>query len=129
MATAHAELPEPKDYETKSRRKNPLRTGSKKVSSGGRKMFTGHMATDLQITAIVDNPKRGASAVRYALYTEGMTVKELIAAGGKIGDVRWDFGHRYIKLKHAVTGEFVEIPETSTATEAEPTATDEDGED
>jgi hypothetical protein len=37
-----------------------------------------------------NNPKRGASADRYKLYKEGMTIQEFKDAGGKLPDLKWD---------------------------------------
>ena len=47
---------------------------------------------------VTENPKRGGSAVRYALYKDGMTVAEYIAAGGTPDDLRWDAAHKYISV-------------------------------
>lgn len=46
-----------------------------------------------------DNPKRGTAAERFALYKNGMTVDEYIAAGGKRADVNWDVGQGFIEVK------------------------------
>lgn len=55
------------------------------------------------ITAIATNYKRPTSDAfrRYALYREGMTVGEFLAAGGKWADILWDAreSNRYITIK------------------------------
>lgn len=45
------------------------------------------------------NPKRGTAAERFALYKNGMTVDEYIAAGGKRADVNWDVAQGFISTK------------------------------
>ena len=49
-----------------------------------------------------DNPKRpGSSAhTRYALYREGMTVAEFLAAGGTSADISFDQNKRFIELRN-----------------------------
>lgn len=52
-----------------------------------------------KITLLVkENPKRGASAERYALYKTGMTVDAYVEAGGRRADIAWDVAHSYIKV-------------------------------
>lgn len=46
-----------------------------------------------------ENPKRGTAAERFALYKNGMTVDEYIAAGGKRADVNWDVSKGFIEVK------------------------------
>lgn len=48
---------------------------------------------------VKENPKRGGAADRYALYKNGMTVDEYIAAGGKRADVNWDVAQGFIEVK------------------------------
>ena len=48
---------------------------------------------------VKENPKRAAAAERFALYTNGMTVDEYIAAGGKRADVNWDVSQGFIEIK------------------------------
>lgn len=48
---------------------------------------------------VKDNPKRAAAAERYALYKNGMTVDEYIAAGGKRADINWDVLQGFIEVK------------------------------
>ena len=47
---------------------------------------------------VAENPKRGASAQRYALYRTGMTVGEYLAAGGRSKDINWDVAREYITV-------------------------------
>ena len=54
--------------------------------------------TDI-VTLLVDaNPKRGASADRFAGYKSGQTVAEALAAGLKRADIVWDAGRGYISV-------------------------------
>jgi hypothetical protein len=63
------------------------------------------------ITEVVSNPKKGASALRFALYEPGMTVKayhDAVAAqlgkaeGSKaLPDINWDGARGLIKLQTA----------------------------
>lgn len=46
-----------------------------------------------------ENPKRGSAAERFALYKNGMTVDEYIAAGGTRADVNWDTKQGFIEVK------------------------------
>lgn len=52
------------------------------------------------ITFVAENPKKkGSSAhARFALYKVGMTVSEFVAAGGTLGDVKWDAERGFIKF-------------------------------
>ena len=51
------------------------------------------------ITVLAEsNPKRGESAERFALYRDGMTVGEYLAAGGVSKDVNWDAARGYISV-------------------------------
>jgi hypothetical protein len=61
-----------------------------------------------KITAIqLPNPKRGQAKDRYALYKEGMTVREYIdtakehkiTAALAMADMRWDFVKKFITIK------------------------------
>jgi hypothetical protein len=51
----------------------------------------------------LENPKRkgSASAKRFNLYKNGMTVGEFLKAGGRRGDVNWDSEHEHITLTPA----------------------------
>lgn len=48
----------------------------------------------------IDNPKRQGTLAygRFALYQDGMTVAEYVAAGGRTGDVNHDAEAGYIEL-------------------------------
>jgi hypothetical protein len=50
---------------------------------------------------MADNPKRAGTlaAERYALYHDGMTVADYLAAGGRTGDVNHDATEGYIALE------------------------------
>ena len=66
------------------------------VKTKGRVNYDG-----LRITAIVPvNPKKlgSGSFKKFALYKEGMTPDEFIAAGGTKADVKYDVEHGFIKL-------------------------------
>jgi hypothetical protein len=49
----------------------------------------------------IRNPKvaGGAPAKRFALYQDGMTVAQALAAGVTEADVRWDLAHLFIALQ------------------------------
>ena len=49
---------------------------------------------------VEENPKRNntLAADRFALYENGMTVEEYVAAGGRSGDVNHDAAEGYITL-------------------------------
>jgi hypothetical protein len=51
------------------------------------------------LSYIRPNPKRGASARRYAQYQLGMTANQAIAAGLTAADILWDLDHRFIVFK------------------------------
>lgn len=53
------------------------------------------------VTYVGPNPKKEGSAshARFALYKEGMTVDQFVAAGGTIADVKWDSERGFIKLE------------------------------
>lgn len=54
---------------------------------------------DAVITLLIKhNPKRGKSADRFALYRDGMTVGEYVAAGGKRDDIPFDTKRNFIKV-------------------------------
>lgn len=50
---------------------------------------------------VMDNPKRKGTLTfdRFALYKDGMTVAEYVAAGGRTGDVNFDVEQGYISLE------------------------------
>jgi len=63
----------------------------------GRKSALG---PDMKIKLLVkENPKRAGAAERFALYEDGMTVQEYLAAGGLMADVRWDTKMEFISVK------------------------------
>lgn len=52
-----------------------------------------------RITLLVtENPKRGKSTHRYAIYQTGMTVDAYLAAGGRRANIAWDLKRGFIKL-------------------------------
>lgn len=54
----------------------------------------------MKITVLAkENPKRAKAAERFALYKNGMTIAEYVAAGGLIADVRWDVRQEFISVK------------------------------
>lgn len=59
------------------------------------------------ITQVVPNPKKPGSKAhaRYALYREGMTVTEFMAAGGTSADVKYDADHGFIRVDLPERGE------------------------
>ena len=77
----------------------PLRVVS---AAAGVAKLKGRVSYDgLRITAIVPtNPKKlgSGSFKKFALYKEGMTPDEFIAAGGTKADVKYDVEHGFIKL-------------------------------
>lgn len=78
------------------RRSAPPATAS---FNGRRKKTT---APDLRtIHDILPNPKRpeSESALRYARYSEGMTVADALAAGLRPADIRWDVARAHITLR------------------------------
>lgn len=46
-----------------------------------------------------ENPKRGTAAERFALYKNGMTIGDYVAAGGKRADINWDVKMGFIEVK------------------------------
>lgn len=48
-----------------------------------------------------NNPKRGASADRFALYRKNMTLQQAVDAGLTSGDINWDLDKGYIKIAEA----------------------------
>jgi len=76
------------------------RTGS---SGGGTPRKRVSVAKDdpRVISYVGPNPKKAGSASfdRFALYKVGMTVSEFLAAGGTMGDVKWDAERSFIKFE------------------------------
>jgi hypothetical protein len=59
------------------------------------------------ITVLVsENPKKVGSKSydRFNLYKTGMTVAEYVAAGGFLGDIRWDVRHGFISVANIFSG-------------------------
>lgn len=50
---------------------------------------------------VQENPKRGKARDRFALYQDGMTVRDYINAGGSRTDVNWDERHGLIEVRKA----------------------------
>jgi hypothetical protein len=61
-----------------------------------------YMKQTIQVNRL-ENPKRkgSASAKRFELYRNGMTVAEFLKAGGTRGDLNWDVSHEHIELRAA----------------------------
>lgn len=54
----------------------------------------------MKITVLVkENPKRAKAAERFALYKNGLTIADYVAAGGTLADVRWDVKQSFISVK------------------------------
>ena len=59
----------------------------------------GAFSSDMKIKVLVEgNPKRAKAAERFALYKNGITVAEYLAAGGTMADVRWDVKQEFISV-------------------------------
>lgn len=66
-----------------------------------RTLATPQLATaDLRVIrlAVNENPKKGLSAKRFALYRNGMTVQQYLEMGGFSSDIAWDLAHGYITV-------------------------------
>lgn len=88
----------------KASEKPAAKPAAKKVEAAepGARGRAPNIAGDAKIKLLVEkgtNPKRGTAAERFALYKNGMTVDEYIAAGGKRADVNWDVGQGFIEVK------------------------------
>jgi hypothetical protein len=58
------------------------------------------LSDSMKITVLVkENPKRAKAAERFALYKNGMTIGDYVAAGGTLADVRWDVRQEFISVK------------------------------
>lgn len=118
-ATVSIDLPEPKDFETKTRRRSPINKVKKERVTTARHRLAESVRGTYIVTNIIDiNPKRGKSGARFELYRDGMTVKEFLDAGGKSGDITWDVEREFIKLKNPETGDYIKLEEMK-PTEAE----------
>lgn len=59
----------------------------------------GGWADDAKIRVLVKgNPKKGASAERFAKYKTGLTVAKAKGLGLTPGDLRWDVAHAFIAI-------------------------------
>lgn len=69
-------------------------------AAGPRRGRPATFADTAVITQVTTNPKRAGSAAhaRYSLYRPGMTVGQYVAAGGRIGDLRWDTKMKFIRV-------------------------------
>lgn len=78
----------------------PVKAAAPAEGAGrGRARFSGRYGADAVITLhVVDNPKRGASRERYALYKDGMTVAEYVNAGGYMADISHDVKKEFISV-------------------------------
>jgi hypothetical protein len=76
-------------------------------------------ADALRITMLVqENPKRGASAERFALYKDGMTVAQALEAGVQRADLRWDLAHGWISIAAGAAGKASKKPAKKATAEA-----------
>lgn len=68
---------------------------TKKTGAAPRVLFP----NDHIIKLVIDhNPKRGASAERFALYRSGMTVEDALKAGVRRADLKWDTQRNFIEI-------------------------------
>lgn len=72
-------------------------------TKGVRRSVTVRREDTRRIARVADNPKKPGSAshMRFALYRVGMTVSEFLAAGGTMGDVKWDAERGFIEFGDA----------------------------
>lgn len=84
---------EAKAAPAKSKKTAPV---AEKAGPGRKSAFNDGM----KITVLVkENPKRAGAAARFALYKNGITIAEYVAAGGTLADVRWDVKQDFISVK------------------------------
>jgi hypothetical protein len=94
----------------KSKKKTPAKTPVKATTATATIATATHKATsdDKKIKILVtDNPKRGKSRDRFALYQNGQTVEQFVARIVKAGnpvsvaraDLRWDLGKGLIAVQ------------------------------
>jgi hypothetical protein len=77
------------------------RPPASKRAKGDAPRSTGSFKPDAKVHLLAkENPKKpGSNAHRaWLLYREGMTVKEYLDAGGKVGDLKWDTSHGFIEV-------------------------------
>lgn len=74
-------------------------------NKGGKRGPAPEFADDMIINVLVANPKRAntASWDRFAMYKDGMTVGDFLAAGGRRADLSWDSdeNRKYISITPA----------------------------
>lgn len=93
---------EGKQVHAETRMKKP------KVKKGGSGQRSAAFPNTGVITLLVEgNPKRGASAERFAKYVNGMTVGEAKDAGVLAADLKWDTDRNLIKIE--VPGQAVNV--------------------
>lgn len=73
----------------------------------------GFPATGVIKLLVEGNPKRGASAERFAKYVDGMTVGEAKDAGVLAADLKWDTDRNLISI--TVPGQAVDVQEEAQA--------------
>lgn len=89
----------------------------KRESTGTRSTFP---ATAVITLLVATNPKRGASAERFAKYVNGMTVGEAKDAGVLAADLKWDLERGFIGISGATADDPTEDhPAEETAESAE----------
>lgn len=87
---------EAKAAPAKSTKKAAPEAATEKSGPGRKSMFNDGM----KITVLAkENPKRAGAAARFALYKNGLTIGEYVAAGGTLADIRWDTKMNYISVK------------------------------
>ncbi len=87
--------------ETKVKAKQAEKAGkakeAKRAEKSNRKR--GGDLADKKVKLLVkENPKRGKSAERFAIYKTGMKVSEFVEKGGLLADVKYDLGKKFISL-------------------------------
>lgn len=79
-------------------RKRPRSDGENKNDALPTKAVNQMIADNIRILVRQDNPKRGASAIRYEKYKHATTAKEYLKKGGSKADLRFDFTRGWITL-------------------------------
>lgn len=74
--------------------------GAPPRSRGPRRSVSVKRSDPRKICYVASNPKKEGSAswARFELYRVGMTVDEFLAAGGTMGDVKWDADRDFIRF-------------------------------
>ena len=84
---------------TKQAKGKPAKQAKGKQAKGKQIERRATFADNAKITLLQkENPKRGASAKRYALYKSGMSVADYLAKGGWRGDLAWDSEREFIRI-------------------------------